>query len=267
MLKKLVAIGDVHGRDAWKQIVYDNPDAGTFVFVGDYFDSKDESLTAAIQIYNFLEIVTWKKTREELGDTVILLVGNHDYEYMPEIFGSTGIGGFQSGAAPAISQVLQENRDQLTIAWSYDNLLFTHAGVSEEWCRQVGVESIAVSSADKLANAITDLWQFKPLSFMMRGSEPSGDSLAETPIWIRPKSLMKSSQGLKKAGIIQIVGHTQVKEIDIKGMATGGKYFFIDAIAHQQYLIYEDGKFRLGRFEYDIVKPPLNKDARKRAGK
>ena len=39
-MNKLVAIGDVHGRNTWKQIVeQEQPD--TVVFVGDYFDSFD----------------------------------------------------------------------------------------------------------------------------------------------------------------------------------------------------------------------------------
>jgi predicted phosphodiesterase len=36
---KIVAIGDIHGRDYWKQIIEQEQDADVFVFVGDYFDS------------------------------------------------------------------------------------------------------------------------------------------------------------------------------------------------------------------------------------
>ena len=50
-----------------------------------------------------------------------------------------------------------------------------------------------------------------------------------------------------KTDYIQIAGHTQVRKIDIEGKATGGRYYFIDAIDEHQYLIYDDGKFKLGK--------------------
>ena len=49
-----------------------------------------------------------------------------------------------------------------------------------------------------------------------------------------------------KKDYIQIAGHTQVRYIDIKGKATGGRYYFIDALDEGMYLIYEDGKFNIG---------------------
>ena len=50
---KLIAIGDIHGRDIWKQIVEtEQPD--TVVFVGDYFDSFN--IPGIDQIHNFKNI-------------------------------------------------------------------------------------------------------------------------------------------------------------------------------------------------------------------
>ena len=56
---KLVAIGDIHGRDIWKQIVAQEQDADEFVFVGDYFDSF--TVKGPDQINNFLDIIEFKK--------------------------------------------------------------------------------------------------------------------------------------------------------------------------------------------------------------
>jgi hypothetical protein len=55
-----------------------------------------------------------------------------------------------------------------------------------------------------------------------------------------------------KEKYIQIVGHTQVNMIDIKGKATGGNYYLIDALGIGEYLIYEDGEFKLGKFNIKI---------------
>ena len=38
-MKKVIVLGDTHGRDIWKKIVEANPDADLFIFIGDYFDS------------------------------------------------------------------------------------------------------------------------------------------------------------------------------------------------------------------------------------
>ena len=54
---KLVAIGDIHGRDIWKQIV-ETEQPNTVVFVGDYFDSFD--IPGKTQIDNFKNIIQWK---------------------------------------------------------------------------------------------------------------------------------------------------------------------------------------------------------------
>ena len=53
-MNKLVAIGDIHGRDIWKQIV-DQEQPDTVVFVGDYFDSFD--IPGKAQIDNFKNII------------------------------------------------------------------------------------------------------------------------------------------------------------------------------------------------------------------
>jgi len=56
-MSKLVAIGDIHGRDIWRQIL-DKEQPDTVVFVGDYFDSFD--IPGLDQIYNFQNIIHWK---------------------------------------------------------------------------------------------------------------------------------------------------------------------------------------------------------------
>ncbi len=77
-------------------------------------------------------------------------------------------------------------------------------------------------------------------------SDSSGDSSGQTPIWIRPRALMVDNQEIKK-DYIQIMGHTQMRKLDIEGKATGGRYYFIDTLGTSgEYLIYEDRKFSVG---------------------
>ena len=80
-MSKLIAIGDIHGRDIWKQIVEtEQPD--TVVFVGDYFDSFN--IPGIDQIHNFKNIIQWKLDNPQCK--VVLLIGNHDFHYMPEAY-------------------------------------------------------------------------------------------------------------------------------------------------------------------------------------
>lgn len=51
------------------------------IFIGDYFDSHDEYSTVE-QIQNFKDIIEYKTNSTK---KVIMLIGNHDYHYFPEI--------------------------------------------------------------------------------------------------------------------------------------------------------------------------------------
>jgi len=41
---------------------------------------------------------------------------------------------------------------------------------------------------------------------------------------------MRSNKDTLRKQVIQVVGHTQQEQIDIKGMATGGRYYYIDTL-------------------------------------
>ena len=117
---KTIIIGDVHGRDQWKQIVAQEKDADTVIFLGDYFDSFD--ISAVEQMHNFKEIVEFKETSFTNAGTddqhktqVILLIGNHDYHYFPEI-GDSSTSGYQTRMAPVIKQLITEKREHLKVA-------------------------------------------------------------------------------------------------------------------------------------------------------
>ena len=241
---KTIVIGDVHGRSLWKLMIsQENPDR--VIFIGDYFDSFE--ISGVEQIQNFKEIIEYKKTS---GKEVITLVGNHDHHYYPEV-GYTGTSGYQSRIAPSITQVINENRQHLQMAYSFDEFLFTHAGVSPTFMDgEFGEEGWV---EDNVVELLNDLFKYKPKSFDFNGTDPYGDNTYQTPIWIRPRSLMavnkKHNKGLKKK-YIQIVGHTQVKKLDLIGAqkAAGGRYYLIDCQESTgEYLVIQDGELSVGQ--------------------
>ena len=230
---KTIFLGDTHGRSLWKDIIAkESPDR--VVFIGDYFDSFDIKSTE--QMFNFKEIIAFKESNQ---CEVILLIGNHDYHYYP---GGETYSGYQHGAAPAIKQLLEENNHHMQMCYQLDNILCSHAGIGHNWL--VEQEKYELGS---IADFVNDIWNYKPNRFMFYGFDPYGDNKTQTPIWIRPKSLLAGNkETFLKKDYIQIAGHTQVNKIDIEGKATGGRYYFIDAIEVGQYLVYEDNEFKLG---------------------
>jgi UDP-2,3-diacylglucosamine pyrophosphatase LpxH len=245
---KTVIIGDIHGHNTWKQVIELEQDADRFIFVGDYFDSF--TVPGLIQCQNFQDIIEFKKTSDKV---VVLLVGNHDYHYFPEI-GDSNTSGYQSRMAPTIQHIITTNRDHLQMAYQFDDILVTHAGVSSVWLDDIVVDW----DVDSLDATINDLFRFQPIKVGYRsykqvgdqvyGSYGFGDETFQGPLWIRPKSLMEANYDTLRTQIRQVVGHTGQKQIDIKGASTGGRYYFIDTMP-REYLVVNDGVVSLGKLE------------------
>lgn len=193
-MKKILAIGDIHGRDDWKRVV-EKADWDICVFVGDYFDSYD--LSPNIQLVNFLDIVDFKKKNK---DKVILLTGNHDLHYM---LPKEQYSGYQETYAHRYKWLLEAAKPLMKRAYEYHGLLFTHAGVTESWAMQHGV------ATEHIASEI-NLLPLEAFAFSSRQPyDPYGDAIHQGPMWVRPRSLKKDA--IK--GYTQIVGHTQVEAI------------------------------------------------------
>jgi predicted phosphodiesterase len=248
MIEKTIVLGDIHGWNTWKKIIeQENPNR--VIFIGDYFDSFQ--IDSYAQINNFIEICNFKKRS---GIETILLIGNHDYHYFPEI-GNNGTSGYQHEAKYMIQHAISGNRDLLQMAYllkreEADPILFTHAGVSEEWLDMNYKEWREVYPVGKnLDIIVNEIWKYKPLSFMFNGTDPYGGNTYQTPIWIRPTYLMRANKDFLKNKIIQVVGHTSMKQIDIEGKSTGGRYYFIDTLKYGEFLIIENNEIKLGKYE------------------
>jgi hypothetical protein len=253
---KLVAIGDIHGRNIWKQIVAKEHDADEFVFVGDYFDSF--TVKGPDQINNFLDIIEFKKQSKV---PVTLIIGNHDHHYYPGVDDS-GTSGYQTLLAPSIKHVVGENKQYLQAAYQVGEFVFTHAGLSSEWLD----DSIVMWDVPNLAMYVNDLFYYQPQKLAYRsykqvgdqvyGAQGYGNETFQGPLWIRPKSLMRANKNTLRKQIIQVVGHTPQDTIDIKGTSTGGRYYFIDTLEYgqNQYLVVTDGVVSLGKLENEKTK-------------
>jgi len=249
---KLVAIGDIHGRDIWKQIVAKEHDADEFVFVGDYFDSF--TVKGPNQINNFLDIIEFRNT--SIYHKVTLLIGNHDHHYYPGVDDS-GTSGYQTLLSPSIKHVVGDNKQYLQAAYQVGEFVFTHAGLSSEWLD----DSIEGWNVYNVVEKVNELFQYQPNKIAYRsykqvgdqvyGAQGYGNEAFQGPLWIRPTALMNANKKTLRKKIIQVVGHTPQDNIDIEGKATGKRYYFIDTLEYNQgqYLIVTDGVVSLGKLE------------------
>lgn len=240
---KTIIVGDIHGRSIWK-LIYEMEKPDRLIFIGDYFDSFD--IKGADQLSNFQDIIAFKESGK---CEVIMLIGNHDHHYFPEV-GDTGTSGYQHLLAPSIQYVVDQSRNHLKMAYQMDEFLFTHAGVSSVFMDQVfgkgdwKVENLAID--------LNEMFKYKPKTFVfgeyalmnkMSYLDPYGDSEDQSPIWIRPKSLMRANKNTLRKQIIQVVGHTEQSQIDKGGKTTGGRYYFIDVLGTSgEYMIINDGE-------------------------
>ena len=255
-MSETIYIGDIHGRDIWKDIVAKHDDVDNIVFVGDYFDSFD--IPGISQLDNIKNIVEFKKKRElDLTKKVYLLIGNHDIHYWPGVKDRGSTSGFQSTMSFQYEQFFRENEKCFQMSVLIGNRLCTHAGVSSQFLKDVGFYKRDNADESMISDFLNDLFLYKPNEFTFNagydrgntGFSPNGygDDVWQSPIWIRPRSLQRINKktDLKK-NYIQIFGHTQQDQIDIKGKTTGGKYYNIDTLPSGQYLIDTDGEFKIG---------------------
>jgi len=244
---KTIFIGDLHGRSIWKLIVA-RENADRIIFIGDYFDSFD--LSAVEQIHNFKELMMWSEGTDK---EVVFLIGNHDYGYFEGCDG-TQTSGYQFKMAFLIKEIVREWKHKLQMVYQFDDIICTHAGVSTDFMN--GVFGSGGWSESNIVELLNEQWQYRPNTFdfdcvkpiKYSYVDPSGDNVEQSPLWIRPKSLMSSNKNNLRKKLIQVVGHTSMFKIDKKGTSTGGRYWFIDTLdTSGEYLIYEDGKFSVGQ--------------------
>lgn len=232
-MNKIIIIGDIHGRDIWKQIINIENDWDKVIFIGDYLDSYD--IPGMKQLENLMDIIEFKKQNL---DKVVLLLGNHDHQYQK--FSQNEIySGYQAGIASQFQFKLDEYKHLFKIAHQEGQYLFSHAGISEEWCN----DSFENWNIEDIVKRVNELYHYQPFHFNIQpGESHCGQETYQGPLWIRPKSLMAANKKSElKKRFIQIVGHTSYKTIDM-GKATGGRYYFIDTLENDrgEYLIIEN---------------------------
>lgn len=228
---RIVAIGDTHGRTDWEQIT-SNEKFDKIIFMGDYFDTH-EKISPIQQIENFKNIIAYKKANI---DKIILLFGNHDYHYLRTV--DERYSGFQEWQKIDIQELLHPAIDAglLQMCFSWQNMFFSHAGVTQTWCKNNLVQK------EFIEQSINELFRYKPSAFRFtsgRNRSPYGDDVEQSPIWVRPNSLLRD----RIEGFIQVVGHTTQNKLVI-----ADDVILIDTLGTSgEYLIWDNFQLSVGR--------------------
>ena len=220
-------IGDIHGRDAWRQLVRED---AVNIFLGDYFDpyDSDEDKAGEEEYANLLSIIRYKQEHPE----TILLLGNHDLHYLWHEHYSR----YNAEHAERYAHLLSEHLHLFQAAYAIgDRVLVTHAGVTRPWCELAGIEPnlSAAALAEAICQRMTDTEQrrryFTTASTFEMG-DYCGMSATASPLWVRPQALVRHGELLdaQQQPIIQVVGHTQVREV-----MSIFPFYFVDCLGYQ----------------------------------
>lgn len=238
MMKKIITIGDLHGKKFWKDfadikfLLLAEPEAAGYggfvpeydyyVFVGDYTDSFTETSNTIRE--NILELIRFKTL---YPNNVILLWGNHDVNYymnLPWLPMKGNTSGFRPEAHYDLFEIFNRNRNLFQLAFEEKNYLWTHAGVHFGWYHFVFTKAIKGLDMENLtiAEQLNEAFDRRidclfDIDFYRGGHKKVGG-----PLWcdkhLTEKKPLRNTH--------QIVGHTPVEKITTfsKSLATSITY-------------------------------------------
>lgn len=190
---KLIVIGDVHGKAGWKEVVEEHrngPDDHV-IFLGDYVDAFNVRPEDIIK--NMDDIFAYAGDDSEC---VHLCIGNHDYHYIN--MGHQYYSGFNDRFSWSYHSIFRDYMELLNIAYFFDvkgvKYLCSHAGVTQTFLDENHIE----------ITEINDFWGTDSHAFGHKRGNPYGDDVYQSPLWVRPNSLIKDAV----KGYTQVVGHT-----------------------------------------------------------
>ena len=223
---KYIIIGDIHGRGNWVSTEKYIKEGYKIIFLGDYMDTHDD--IPLLEIHNnFLEIIHFK---EDYPDDIRLLVGNHDYSYLNPLGECSG---YRHQTQSFVNNYKELFLNNLKVLYRDGEFLFSHAGVSPVYL-------------DENKLTLEDLEKMKcdddNLRFVWRDIHTNyyGDNNYQSPIWIRPESLIISTKDFPYK---QVVGHTPC--VNEKIFSHDDRIFFNDRLNFNQVLKVENDSVEL----------------------
>ncbi len=226
-MKPTIAIGDVHGLDYWKVVVKEHP-GKRIVFLGDYLDPY-YYIPSSELIENLQHIIALK---EERGDDVVLLLGNHDVHYFEE--DAPMCTRYNRQIAHRAMRLFSDNRNLFTYAFQDGHMIFTHAGISQQWFVQDFGGKPNGNIADRLNHPLSDRQRQAIHRVGYRRGGWPGDMGGI--LWADIDELTDPLHGYT-----QVVGHNRVADVTTRqGTVPDTKIVFCDCLRNGKYFLIEE---------------------------
>ncbi len=211
----LIAIGDVHGRDAWKEIK--GTTADRIIFIGDYVDPHQEIPDLDV-IQNLEEIIAFQKSNPE---RVTLLLGNHDAQYLH--YPLYPCGGHRADLQETLGGLFKKNEDLFKIAWQHGKYLFSHAGVSWGWYSHA-LPVLKEMKEEDMAQTLNGIYHSDNRDILFEvGRKRGGWHAHGGPVWAD----ITETKDDFLSSYHQVIGHSRVPDFEICG-DENGSITFID---------------------------------------
>lgn len=236
-MSKLLVLGDIHGRNFWRKAIKENSDkVDRVIFLGDYLDPYGEEMKSNPDsmecdffgdcdgLLNMLDdIIALKKSDP---DKYILLTGNHTDSYIwPNFNAATRT---DHKHYEEYHNFFIENLDCFNLVHVENNVIFSHAGITEGWAQEVWEQLEYPKDELSSVMEIAIMFQDTPLNYFDKNyiyliSNIShyrwGNSNYGSCEWadLREHLDVKNSTpdnliALGEDGIYQVFGHTQLKQ-------------------------------------------------------
>ena len=173
-----------------------------------------------------------------LPDKVVLLLGNHDIQY---IVPNRICSGHRPEIGFDLKEIFEQNKDLFKMAHQEiidgKKWLWTHGGVSIGWYRQASAflvkpenaklhEINAKFAAGEVDEMINHLWNLNADVLYQVDAESGGWCRWAGPLWLRTR-IMKE---FTLPGYNQVVGHTHKKQFTTIETKEGDTIYYIDCL-------------------------------------
>lgn len=207
-MKRLI-LGDMHGNFEVVKQIYEREQPYEVIMLGDYFDAFDFSDAEILHAFNNLVLLREYHLSLNKGNFIMLL-GNHELHYLIPTAEYTG---YRHSYAAIAHIKLQECLDNKILKYIHiDNKLktiYSHAGLSNDWITKRIKQNKDTFPIECINELHLNYFDINHLS----GVNGYGDTPTQSPLWIRPKSLMLNSYSPNDICWVQVYGHTHNKHI------------------------------------------------------
>lgn len=141
-MSKVLVIPDIHGRKFWREAVSKNANkVDKVIFLGDYLDPYYNEINGnpnLMECNNFCDYQNLLKMLENIielrknnPNKYILLTGNHTDSYIWSNFQAATRTDYNNWKK--YHKFFSENLDLFNLVWIENDVIFSHAGISQGW--------------------------------------------------------------------------------------------------------------------------------------